>query len=102
MAASQINVGLVVAATAPLSVSQDEIYFGQVANTAMKMDGAIAGDSATGRKKFTARQIWRKIEKYCDATEVRTIVVTTIKEQQVDVEIQSSWVCFGDDVAEDI
>ena len=34
--------------------------------------------------------------------EVRTIVVTAIKEQQVDGDRQSSWVCFGDDAAEDI
>ena len=34
--------------------------------------------------------------------EVCTIVVTTIKEQQVDVDRQSSRVWFGDDVAEDI
>ena len=33
---------------------------------------------------------------------MRTIVVTTIKEKQVDVERQSSWVWFGHDVAEDI
>ena len=39
---------------------------------------------------------------YCDATEARTIVVTPIKEQQVDVERQSSRVWFGYDVAEDI
>ena len=38
----------------------------------------------------------------CDATEARTIVVTPIKEQQVDVERQSSRVWFGYDVAEDI
>ena len=34
--------------------------------------------------------------------EVRTIVVTAIKEQQVDVDRQSSQVWFGDNVAEDI
>ena len=108
------------AATAPLSVSQDEIYFGQVANTAMKMNGAITGDSETGQSRFKARQwaalivfcdvetrkqvknIWKKIEKSRDAMEVRTIVVTAIKEQQVDGDRQSSWVCFGDDAAEDI
>ena len=85
----------------------------------MKMNGAIAGDSETGRKIFTARQwealigfrgvetrkqvkkCWRKIEKAHDATEGRTIVVTAIKEQQVDVDRHSSRVWFGDDVAED-
>ena len=34
--------------------------------------------------------------------EVRTIVITIIKEQQVDVGRQSIRVWFGDDVAEDI
>ena len=34
-----------------------------------------------------------------DATVVRTIVVTAIKEKQVDVDRQSSQVWFGDDVA---
>ena len=34
--------------------------------------------------------------------EVRTIVVTAIKEQQVDVDRQSRQVWFGNDVAEDI
>ena len=53
----------------------------------------------------TQKQIlknWKQIENSRDATEVRTIVVTAIKEQQVDVDRQSSWVCFGDNVAEDI
>ena len=45
---------------------------------------------------------WKQIKKFCDATEVRTIVVTAIKEQQVDVDRQSSQVWFGDNVAEDI
>ena len=84
------------------------------------MNGAIVGDSETGKKKFIARQwaeligffgvetrkqvqnIWSQIEKARDATEVRTIVVTAIKEQQVDVNRQSSRVWSGDDVAEDI
>ena len=92
----------------------------QGANTAMKMNGTISVDSTTGRKKFTARQwaaligfcgvetrkqvqdIWKQMEKACDATEVHTMVVTAIKEQQVEVERQSSRVWFGDDVAEDI
>ena len=61
----------------------------------------IAENSATGQKKFTARQwvaligfsgvetrkqiqnIWKQIRKDCDATEVRTIVVTAIKEQKL-------------------
>ena len=93
---------------ASLSVSLAKILFVRGANTAMKMNGAISGDSATGRKKFTARQwtalngfcgvetrkqvqnIRKKIEKACDATEVHTIVTTAIKEQQVDVDRQSS------------
>ena len=86
----------------------------------MKINGAIAWDSTTGRKKFAARQwaaligfcgvenwkqvqkIWKQIEKACDKTEGSTIGVTAIKEQQVDVDRKSIWVWFGDDVAEDI
>ena len=96
------------------------IFFVRGSNTAMKMNGDIAGDSATGRNKFTARKwaaligicsvetrnrvqnIRKKIENACDATAVRTILVTAIKEQQVDVDRQSIWVWFGDDVAENI
>ena len=67
------------------------MFFVQGANTAMKMNGAITGDSTTGRKIFTARQwvaligffgvetrkqvqkIWKQIEKACDKTEGSTI-----------------------------
>ena len=45
---------------------------------------------------------WKQTEKARDATEVRTIVVPTIKEQQVDVDRQSIRVWFGDDVVKDI
>ena len=48
------------------------------------------------------QKIWKQIEKARDATEVRTIVVTAIKKQQVDVFRQSRRVWFGDDVTEDI
>ena len=107
-------------AAASLSVSQAERIFVRGANTAMKMNGDIAGDSTIGRKKFTARQwealigfcgvetwkqvqkFWKQIKKARDIKEVRTIVVTAIKEQQVDVYRQSSRVWFGDDVVEDI
>ena len=86
----------------------------------MKMNGNIAGYSAPGQKEITARQwaaligfcdietrkqvqnFWKQIEKARDETEVPTIVVISIKEQQVDVDKQSSLVWFGDDVAEDI
>ena len=79
----------------------------------MKMTSAIAVNSATGWKKFTAMQwteligfcgvetrkrvqnIWKQNEKDCDATEVYTIVVTTIKEKQVDVDRKSIRVWFG-------
>ena len=44
----------------------------------------------------------KQIEKTCDATEVRTIVVIAIKEQQIDVDRQSSRVRFGNDIVEDI
>ena len=84
------------------------------------MTGAIAGNSANGRKKLTARQwaalirfsevetrkqiqiIWKQIKKSHDAMELQTIVVTEIKEQQIDINRQSSRVRFGNDVAEDI
>ena len=92
----------------------------QGTNTVIKMNGSIAGDSSTEKRKFTARQwaalirffgvetqrqvqnIWKQIEKVRDATEVHTIVVTTIKEQKNYVDRQSSQVWFGNDVAEDI
>ena len=87
------------------------------ANTAMKMNGAIAVDTATDQKKFVARQlsaqigyfgvetwkqvqnIWKQIKMARDATEVCTIVVAAIKEQQVGVDRKSSQVWFGSDVA---
>ena len=50
MAARQINSGLAMTSAASLSVSQAESFFVQVSNTAMKINGIIAGDSATGRK----------------------------------------------------
>ena len=86
----------------------------------MKMKCAIVGDSATERNKFTTRQwseligfcgvetrnqvqnICKQIEKARDETEVRTIVITTIKEQQVNVDRQSIRVWFVEDFAEDI
>ena len=107
-------------AGASLSVSQAKRFFVQGANTAMKMIGTIAGDLATGRKKFMARQWaalivfcdvatwkhvqnnWKKIEKDCDATEVHTNVITAIKEQQVDFDRQSMRLWFADDVVEEI
>ena len=46
--------------------------------------------------------IWNQIKKARDATEVHTIVVTAIKEQQADVYRQSSRVWFGNNVVEDI
>ena len=84
----------------------------------MKMIVNIAGNSATGWEKFTARQcaallgfygvetqkqvqkVWKQIEKARDATEVRTILVSAIKEQQIDVDRQYIQVWFGEDVAE--
>ena len=55
VATPQINTGLAVAAAASLSVSQAERFFVRGANTEMKMNGAIAEYSTTGRKKITAR-----------------------------------------------
>ena len=81
------------------------------------MNAAIAGDSVTGQKKFTAwkwawmigfcgfetqKQVqnnWKQIEKAHDATDVCTIVVTAIKGKKVDIDRQSSRVWFGEDDA---
>ena len=102
-----------------VSVAFQDIFV-QGANTAMKTNDSISGNSATGWKKFTARQwavlifflnlkpgsrfktIVSKNKKARDATEVRTIMVTAIKEQQIDIERQSIQLWFGDDMAEDI
>ena len=46
--APKINEGSAVAAAASISVSQTESFFLIIANTVMKMNCAIAGDSATG------------------------------------------------------
>ena len=59
-----INTGSAVEAAASLSVSHSESCFVQGANIAMKMNGAIAGDSTTGQKKFTARQ-WAALIGFC-------------------------------------
>ena len=56
VAAPQINAGSVVVAAASMSVSQAEIFIVRGANTEIKMNGTISGDSETGQKKFTARQ----------------------------------------------
>ena len=55
VAVPQINVGSEVAAVVSMSLSQTEIFFVRGAKMAMKMNGAIAGDSETEQKKFTAR-----------------------------------------------
>ena len=120
VSAPQINKGSSVAAAASMSVSQAKIFFVRSANTAININGAIARDSETGEKKFMARQwsaliefcgvetqkqvqnIWKQIEKSRGARKVRTIVVTSIKEQHVDVDRHSNRVCFGENVAEDI
>ena len=44
----------------------------------------------------------KQMKKARDATEMRTIVVTAIKEQHIDIARNSIRVWFGDDVAEDI
>ena len=97
MAETQINVVSAVVVEASMSVSQAKSFFVQGANIGMKMTGAIAGNSATGQKKLTARQwaaligfcgvetqkqvqmFWKLIVKAWDATEVCTIVVIAIK-----------------------
>ena len=50
LATPQINTGSTVAALESLSVSQAKSIFVRGANTAMKINGGIAGDSETGRK----------------------------------------------------
>ena len=112
--------GAEVSAAASMSVSQAKRFFVQGKNTEMKITGDIVGISATGWNTLTAREWaaligycgveiwkqaqknWKHIKKSLDAMEVRTIVVTAIKEQQIDVNIQSIQVWFGDDVTEDI
>ena len=97
MAETQINVVSAVVVEASMSVSQAKSFFVQGVNIGMKMTGAIAGNSATGRKKLTARQwaaliefcgvethnqvqmFWKLIVKAWGATEVCTIVVIAIK-----------------------
>ena len=64
VATPQINTVSVVVAAASLSVSQAESFFVRGENTSKKMNGAIEGDSETGRKKFTARQ-WAALIGFC-------------------------------------
>ena len=56
VATPQINTGSVVVAAASLSVPQAESFFVRGEKTAMKINGAIAGDSKNGWRKFTAKQ----------------------------------------------
>ena len=58
VAAPQINAGSVVAAAVSLSVSQAESLFVRGANTAMIINSAISGDSATGRKNSRRSADW--------------------------------------------
>ena len=60
----QINARSGVSAEALLSVSQAEIIFLWGANTSMKINDTIAGDSATGKRKLTARQ-WAELIGFC-------------------------------------
>ena len=112
MAEPQINVESSVAAGASMSVSQAELFFTRCKH-GNENERRIAGDSATKRKKLTARQWatligffefkpgnrfktnWKQIEKARDSTEVRIIVVIKIKEQQVDIDIHSIQEWFG-------
>ena len=64
VASLQINSVSAMAAAASLPVSQDKRFFVQGANTAIKMNCTIAGDSATGWKKFTARH-WTALIGFC-------------------------------------
>ena len=64
VAEPQINTLSAVVEAASISVSQAKILFLQGANTSMKMNGAIAGDSATGRKKITTMQ-WAALTEFC-------------------------------------
>ena len=90
-----------------ISVTDRKLFFVSCKHC-NETNGAIAGDSANGQNNFTARQwsaligfygvetrkqvqkIWKKTEKARYGSEVRTIVVTIIKEHQVGVDRQSS------------
>ena len=64
VAAPQINTGYAVAAAASVSVLQAENFFVRGANTAIKMNGAIVGKSATGQNKFRTSQ-WAALIGFC-------------------------------------
>ena len=61
---THINVGSAVAAASSMAVSQAERIVVQVENTAMQINGAVAGDSETGRKEFMARK-WAALIGFC-------------------------------------
>ena len=85
----------------------------------MKMNGAIAGYSATAQKKFRARE-WaalircfgvksqKKVQSF--GSNLRKIVMqqrcatkwSHKPRKKIDVDRQSSWMWFGEDVMEDI
>ena len=58
VSAPQINAIAAITVVASMSVSHNKIYLVQGANIAMKLNCAISGDTATGKKKFRSRQ-WR-------------------------------------------
>ena len=116
---TQINVESAMAAAASMSVSQAESFLCKVQTLQWKWTEILQEIQKLGRRNSrlvsgrligfcgveTWKQVkknWKKIEKARDETEVRTIVVTAIKEQQVDVDINSRRVSFGDNVVEDI
>ena len=102
-----------------MSVSQAEIFFVRGANTEMKMNGAIVGYSATEQKKFRARE-WaalircfeveaqKKVQNF--GSNLRKIVMqrrctpswSHKSREKIDVDRQSRWMWFGNDVMEDI
>ena len=63
VAAPHINARLVVAAAASLSVSLAKRFFARCKHC-NENNRAIAGDSATGQKKLTARQ-WAELIGFC-------------------------------------
>ena len=64
MTPPQINARSEVEAAALMSVSHSKIIFLRGANTEMKTNGAISGNSGTGQKIFMARQ-WTAMIGFC-------------------------------------
>ena len=112
------NLGSAVSAVALVSVSQAKRFFLCKGKTQQwkwpaifrihqQLSGrnsqwvALIGFCGVKTRKQVQKHL-KQIEKAYGAMDVRTIVVTAIKEQQIDVDRKFSRVCFGDVVVEDI